>query len=141
TTHEHSTTLVALQRLGNRAPFFCVHGLGGEVLFLGKLARLLGPDQPFYACRMRGLNRDEEPFLTIEEMAAHHLSELIRVQPEGPYYLGGYSLGGMVAFEMAQQLRRCGRDVALLAIIDQRNFHPLSYRWTPQAIGQGFQWL
>jgi thioesterase domain-containing protein len=96
---------------------------------------VLPADQGVHAFRMRGLYDDEQPLLSIEQMAAHYVAEMIRVQPEGPYYLGGYSLGGTVAFEMAQQLTRANRQVALLAVLDQRNLYPdaSQFRW-PQAL-------
>jgi thioesterase domain-containing protein len=73
---------------------------------------------------MKGSDSNEEPLTQIEEMAAQYVSDLIRFQPEGPYYIGGYSLGGTVAYEMARQLSERGLEVALLAVIDQRNFCP-----------------
>ena len=80
------------------------------------LAQELGPDQPFYGLQAVGLY--QAPHRSIEEMASHYLEALQTVQPEPPYLLGGWSLGGLIAFEMAQQLRRSGREVALLALID-----------------------
>jgi thioesterase domain-containing protein len=73
-----------------------------------------------YGLRARGLDGVQEPLATIEEMAAHYLGEVRTLQPEGPYYLGGYSAGGTVAFEMARQLAASGQEVALLAMIDSR---------------------
>jgi thioesterase domain-containing protein/acyl carrier protein len=111
--------LVELQPRGSQPPFFCVHGVGGEVLAFADLAQQMAPDQPFYAFQTRRVNGVQEPFRHVEPAAAHYLEELRAVQPEGPYYLGGFSFGGCVAFEMAQQLRAQGQQVALLAIIDQ----------------------
>jgi amino acid adenylation domain-containing protein len=115
--------LVPLQPSGTRPAFFCVHGVGGEVLCLEKLAQCMGSDQPFYAFQSKGLSSGEEPLERIEDMAAHYLADLLRFQPEGPYFIGGYSLGGAVAYEMAQQLTRAGHEVCMLAIIDHRNIH------------------
>lgn len=103
---------------GARPPFFCVHPAGGDVLCFFPLARHLGPDQPFYGLQARGLEDEHDPFPTIEEMAAAYIEELRRVQPAGPYRLGGWSFGGLAAFEMARQLRAAGQEVALLAVID-----------------------
>jgi pyochelin synthetase len=110
--------LVAVQPRGDRPPFFCVHPIGGNVVCYAELARWLGPDQPFHALRARGLYREQEPFARIEPMAERYIQEIRAVQPEGPYHLGGWSMGGLVAFEMAQQLHREGQLVALLALFD-----------------------
>jgi thioesterase domain-containing protein/acyl carrier protein len=110
--------LVALQPRGSGPPFFCVHGAGGCVLGLADLARLFAPHQPFYGIRAAGRAGYEQPIHHVEDMASHYLEVVRSVQPAGPYYLGGYSFGGSVAFEMAQQLREGGERVALLAILD-----------------------
>ncbi|MCE7984892.1 MAG: amino acid adenylation domain-containing protein [Caldilinea sp. CFX5] len=110
--------LAPIQTTGAKPPFFCVPGAGGYVIYLYQLARCLGADQPFYGLQAAGLDGDEAPHSTIEAMAAYYIDALRTVQPEGPYYLGGHSLGGWVAFEMAQQLQQQGQTVALVAIID-----------------------
>ncbi len=112
------SSLVPIQPAGSRPPFFSVHPAGGDVLCFAALARRLGPDQPFYGFQSRGLTAGATVDLRIEEMAAHYIEEMRRVQPHGPYRLGGWSLGGVVAFEMAVQLRDLGEEVALLAILD-----------------------
>jgi amino acid adenylation domain-containing protein len=109
-----ASRLIPLQSKGARPPFFWVHPAGGDVLCYAPLARHLGGDQPFYGIQADG----ENPPSRIEEMAERYVQEVRRVQPEGPYFLGGWSLGGAVAFEMAQQLRAAGATVALLAVID-----------------------
>jgi thioesterase domain-containing protein/acyl carrier protein len=127
------SALVPLQPTGSNSPFFCVHGVGGEVLSLAELARHFPPNQPFYGVQAPGLRNYKQPFSRIEDMAAHYLEEIGRVQPQGPYYLGGFSFGGSVALEMAQQLRLQGERVALLAILDHTP-PPLRYQrftWTP----------
>jgi amino acid adenylation domain-containing protein len=111
--------LVAL-RPGTERPFFCVHAAGGNVFSYVELARQLGTLQPSYGLQAAGLDGKREPITTIEEMAAVYVKEMREVQPEGPYLLGGWSFGGVVAFEMAQQLQQQGREVALLALIDSR---------------------
>jgi amino acid adenylation domain-containing protein len=113
-----SSLVVPIQPSGVRPPFFAVHPAGGDVLCFAGLARLLGPDQPFYGLQSRGLAGDGEPVERIEEMAALYLEQIRAVQPEGPYRLGGWSLGGVIAFEMARQLRERGEEVALLAVLD-----------------------
>jgi amino acid adenylation domain-containing protein len=103
---------------GGRRAFFCIHPAGGDALCFFPLARHVGADQPFYGLQARGLEDAAEPFATIEEMAAHYLQEIRRVQPRGPYRLGGWSFGGLAAFELAQQLRAAGEEVELLAVLD-----------------------
>jgi thioesterase domain-containing protein len=89
------------------------------VLWFRDLARCFAPDHPFYGLQARGLDGIQEPFSRIEAMAAYYIDEIRRLQPRGPYFLGGASFGGAVALEMAQQLRQQGEEVALLAIFDQ----------------------
>jgi aspartate racemase len=111
------SSLVMVQG-GSRQPFFCVHAAGGNVLEYRDLARLLGPDQPFYGFQAKGLDGKQEPHTTIREMAAHYVKEMREVQPEGPYLVGGRSSGGTIAFEMACQLAAEGQKVELLALLD-----------------------
>jgi len=119
--------LVAIQTAGSQPPFFCVHPVGGNVLCYFELARHLGKEQPFYGLQSAGLNGEQEPKTSIEDMAAHYIEALQAIQPSGPYYLGGWSLGGIVAFEMAQQLRDRGEEVALLTLID--SYAPTVIDW------------
>lgn len=113
-----SSPLVPIQPRGARRPFFCIHGLGGEVLIYYDLARCLGADQPVYGIQAPLLNELGDRCSPLEELAAEYLRALREVQPQGPYSFGGYSYGSIVAFEMAQQLRRSGETVGLLALLD-----------------------
>jgi amino acid adenylation domain-containing protein len=97
--------------------FFCVHAIGGSVICYRELALCLGDQQPFYGLESMGLSGRESHY-TIEEMAVFYIRALKSVQPHGPYYLGGWSFGGMIAFEMACQLKRQGNQMALLALLD-----------------------
>jgi thioesterase domain-containing protein/acyl carrier protein len=116
------SSLVAIQPNGSRPAFFCVHGAGGNVVFYLDLARHLGPDQPFYGLQSPGLD-GKHAFLTrIEEMAACYVKAVRIRQPKGPYFLGGYCMGGTIALEMAQQLRDEGQEVALLGLMDTLNW-------------------
>ncbi|MEM7352138.1 MAG: amino acid adenylation domain-containing protein, partial [Acidobacteriota bacterium] len=108
--------LVPIQRGGAARPFFCVHPVGGNVMCYAALARHLGPEQPFYGLQTPALNGSETH--RIEEMAASYLVAVRTIQPEGPYALGGWSMGGWVAFEMARQLEAEGQAVDTLALID-----------------------
>jgi pimeloyl-ACP methyl ester carboxylesterase len=109
-------TVVPIQESGTKPPFFCVHGGAGSTLFLHQLANELGPSQPFYGIEPDGL--DGKPFRckTVEDMAAYYLAEIRKVQPKGPYYIGGYCFGGLVAFEMARILQQQGEPAALVAL-------------------------
>lgn len=108
--------LVAMKRGGQRRPFFCVHAIFGSVFPYHNLALRMDREQPFYGLQARGLDGREAPSDKIEAMAAEYVAAVRTVQPHGPYHLGGYSFGGLVAFEMAQQLVRCGEAVGLLAV-------------------------
>jgi amino acid adenylation domain-containing protein len=113
------SSLVRLQAgAAGRRPLFMVHQVGGHVFTFRALARSLGADRPFYGLRSRGLEEGEEPLGCLEQMASHYLDLIREVQPSGPYLIGGASMGGMVAFEMAQRLRAAGEEVALLALLD-----------------------
>jgi len=128
--------LVGLQPLGVRPPFFCVHGAGGTVLGLTDLARYFASHQPFYGIHAAGPEGYEQRFTSVEDMATHYVRAVRTIQSEGPYYLGGYSFGGSVALEMAQQLQAQGERVDLLAILDHTP-PPARYRWfscTPTAM-------
>jgi len=118
TAGENTSTIVRLQPRGSRPPFFCVHPAGPYVFCYTNLARYLGKDQPFYGLQSPDLIKSGASFDTLESLAAHYITELRAVQPTPPYFIGGWSLGGVIAFEMAQQLQRQGYEVALLAIID-----------------------
>jgi len=109
--------VVALQPLGHRPPFFCVHGIGGDVVHLHRLAVHMGTARPFF-----GVRQVQEARLadSISQIAACHVVAMLAHQPVGPFYLGGYSFGAIVAYEMAYQLVEQGHEIGLLAILDQR---------------------
>ena len=109
-------TLAEIQPKGSAAPFFCVHGGAGTTLFLHRLARVMGNDQPLYGFEPEGLDGGRFQRLSVQAMAAHYIAEIRRVQPTGPYYIGGYCFGGLVAHEMAQQLRAQGERTPLVAL-------------------------
>lgn len=112
------SSLVAIQTGGDKPPLFCPQGAGGNVIVYRDLAHYLGSDQPVYGLQARGLDGKEDPYTWIEEMAADYIKQIRTVQPEGPYFLAGFSSGGRVAFEMAQQLHAQGQQVALVAMFD-----------------------
>ncbi|WP_438043180.1 amino acid adenylation domain-containing protein [Sorangium sp. So ce128] len=113
-----SSPLVTITPGAERRPFFCVHPVGGNVLCYRELARQLGAEQPFYGLQSPGLDGAQAPPASVEEMAALYVSAVRSVQPSGPYLLGGWSMGGVVAFEMARQLERSEQRVEVLALID-----------------------
>ena len=112
------SSLVAIQPSGLKPPFFCVHEADGHVLCYRELANYLGPEQPFYGLIPQHLDGKRDFHSWIEDVAAHYVKEIRTLQPEGPYFLGGLCNGGIIAFEMAQQLHRQGQKVALLALFD-----------------------
>lgn len=110
--------VVPLKPTGTLPPFFSIHARGGAVLNYRTLATFVDPDQPLYGIQCRGLDGRTEPFRSIEEMADQYLGEIRRIQPQGPYFLGGGSLGGVVALEIGERLRREGEVVGLIAMFD-----------------------
>jgi amino acid adenylation domain-containing protein len=110
---EEPRHLVAIQPRGSRTPFFCVHPGHGSVYNYLRLSRYLGFDQPFYGLQALDLDHDGDAYVSVEELATRYLAELTEKQPQGPYLLGGWSFGGLVAFEMAQRLIRRGEEVHL----------------------------
>lgn len=106
-----SKTIVPLKVTGNRAPFFCIHGRANEIV------KYIHEDQPFYWLHHSAGSVKAE-YMSVEDIASKHIDEIKTVQPVGPYYLGGFSFGGLVAFEVAQQLTTRGEEVAFLALFD-----------------------
>ncbi|MBX3361748.1 MAG: amino acid adenylation domain-containing protein [Phycisphaeraceae bacterium] len=124
---DHRSPLVPVRATGSRTPFFCVHGMDGDVLFLQRLLSVTSPDQPIYGLQARGMDGVEQPQTSVEEMAATYEKAIRQVQPEGPYVIGGYSLGGMIALEIAHRLAQRGETVERLVILDTR---------VPRVVGQ-----
>lgn len=112
------SSLVPVQPLGAKPPFFLVHGMGGHVLRFRDLVRHFAPHQPVFALQAQGLNGEAPCLNRVEEMADRYVEEIRSVQREGPYSLGGYSFGGFVALEIAQRLAEMGEEVEYLALID-----------------------
>ncbi|MTJ12825.1 AMP-binding protein [Anabaena sp. UHCC 0187] len=112
------SSLVEIQPQGAKPPLFMIHPLGGEVLCYRNLAIHLGLEQPMYGLQPQKPDEKHPPFVRFEDIASQYLQEIQTIQPQGPYFLGGYSLGGIIAYEIAQQLRSQGQEVALLAMLD-----------------------
>jgi len=111
-------SLVPIRSRGTKQPFFCVHGGAGTVHLFESVSRHLSDDQPVYAFQPQGLYGGRAPHHTVEQMAAHYIQEMRTVQETGPYSIGGYCFGAIVAYEMARQLTRQGCVVSLLAFIN-----------------------
>jgi amino acid adenylation domain-containing protein len=110
--------LVPIRPTGAGTPFFCVAGGGGSVLYLYQLAHRMDQERPFYGLQGIGLDGECEPLDRVEAIAARYVEALQSVQPDGPYLLGGHCFGGLVAFEVAQQLQKQGETVGLVALLD-----------------------
>lgn len=114
----HDKTIVPVQAKGPLPPLYLVPGIGGMVLGLSYLAQRLGTNQPLSGLQARGVKNAETPCESIEDMARFYIDAIRAAQPTGPYFIGGYSFGGVVAFEMARQLQASGQQVGILAIFD-----------------------
>jgi thioesterase domain-containing protein len=112
------STLVTLRKGGSREPFFCVHPMFGVGIAYQSLAKHLGDDYPIHSFDAPGATSDEPPCDDIHELARRHVASMREAQPKGPYRLGGFSFGVIVAFEMAQQLVRAGEEVRSLVLVD-----------------------
>ena len=144
-----ATSVVEIRGQGTRPRLYLVHGVGGGMFWgYSNLARHLGPDQPLYAFKSRGLDGLPE-WPTIEEMAASYIGDLRATQPRGPYLLGGYCFGGIVAYEMARQLSEQGEKIELLALINgsppntgyERDFSLWNPLWQARFLGNFAYWL
>lgn len=112
------TSLVAIRPEGTATPFYIVHGAGGNVLFLWSAVRSLPPGQPVYGFQAVGLEGNSLPDGSIEAMADRYTAELLTAQPQGPFLLGGYSGGGLIALEMANRLQAAGHQVTCVVLFD-----------------------
>ncbi|MDB5136023.1 MAG: amino acid adenylation protein [Mucilaginibacter sp.] len=140
-------SLVAIKASGNNMPFYIVHGAGLNVLNFNSLALHLHPEQPVYGLQAKGLDGEEDPMDSITDIAKFYVSELLEHNPSGPYAIGGYSIGGFIAVEMARQLEKMGKKVKMLAIFDTdadnaaatKKWHEILYkkikRYMPKFLG------
>jgi len=115
-TQERFDSLAVINKGGANAPLFCVHPVGGNVLCYAKLAAALDPQQPVYGLQSNGFGDINAAHATIEDMAAHYVERILSVAPSGPVQLMGWSMGGMIAYEIAAQLAAAGRRTSLLTI-------------------------
>lgn len=119
-TQDKSVIVVPLRKEGSKTPLFCIHGIGGASLYYKAMLPYLPADQPVYGIQSRGFDGIEAPLRKVEEMAELYLREIRKVYPEGPISLVGHSFGGLVAYEMAQQLQQRGEVPGLLVIVDTK---------------------
>ncbi|WP_411845596.1 amino acid adenylation domain-containing protein [Roseibacillus persicicus] len=113
--------LTAIRKTGSKTPIFCIHGGDGGTLIYRSLAERVDPDRPFYTLEAPALSGESDIATTIEETAATYLEQIQTVQAEGPYLLGGYCFGGIVVYEIAQQLKAQGQEIELLCLFDTDN--------------------
>lgn len=111
-------SLVPIKPNGSKKPVYLIHGGGLNILVFKSMSDYMDPDQPVYALQALGLNGKTALYQTIEEIAAKYNSEIMQVDPVGPYLLAGYSLGGKIAYEMARQMIASGKEVRMLGIFD-----------------------
>jgi phthiocerol/phenolphthiocerol synthesis type-I polyketide synthase E len=119
--------LIQIQPGDSRAPIFFIHAEGGNVVGYRDLAKHMGKDQPFYGLQSQGLNGEPIVEVNFEKLAQEYIKEIRTLQPHGPYLLGGWCLGGSIAYEMAQQLQAAGEEVDLLVMIQTRHPHYRKY--------------
>jgi amino acid adenylation domain-containing protein len=112
------STLVPLHEGGSYPPLFMIAGVGGHVFTFHKFARLLGAEQPVYGVKAIGVDGVQTPPDRIEDIAAHYVKEILALRPRGPYVLSGYSIGAVVAYELALQLKAHGQQTEALIVFD-----------------------
>jgi thioesterase domain-containing protein/acyl carrier protein len=110
--------VIRIHAEGNRPPLFIAHGLGGSLLIFRALAERLGPDQPVYGLQIAPGMMEHKDELSIPELASIYVDKIKSVCPSGPYHIGGHSMGGLIAYEIANQLSQMGEEVGLLALFD-----------------------
>ncbi len=118
-------SLVAIQPAGKETPVFAIPGVGGNVLMFARLSKRLCAERPFYGLQARGLDNAQRPFTSVRGAARHYVQEIRSIRTHGPYIIAGACTGGVVAYEMAQQLRRAGEKVTLMLL---ESWHPSSAR-------------
>jgi amino acid adenylation domain-containing protein len=132
---DHSwDSFVSIKSTGNKTPIYLIHGVGLNVLIFSPLAKYLNPEQPIYGIQAKGLNGIDKMFGTMEEIAAHYIKEIMARNPDGPYAIGGYSFGGLIAFEMSKQWKAMGKDVILTCMFDSCAYESFSLQPLPKRV-------
>jgi thioesterase domain-containing protein/acyl carrier protein len=124
--------IVPMRTRGSLPPLFLVHGVGGDVLGFSNLVKRLPSDQPVYGIQAQALQTEGPTFIQLQQMAAYYVQQVRRAQPSGPYSFLGLSFGGLVAYEMAQQLHAQGQEVRMLGMLD--TWQPSYHRRTPKRV-------
>ena len=135
-TVEHLwNVMVPIRTKGSLAPIFLIHGAGLNVLMFQSLARYLNPDRPIYALQARKIDPGQSQQCTIPSIAADYLQEIKKIQPNGPYHLLGYSIGGFIVFEMTKQLEANQEKVAFAGLVDSAAaFAQASKGWSQRMV-------
>jgi thioesterase domain-containing protein/acyl carrier protein len=110
--------VIPIQTANDRRPLLCFHPIGGGILCYRELAKQLGPEHSVYGIKAVGLHGEQEPLGSIARMAEHHLGRLLEIQNQEPFFLVGWSAGGLIAFEVAHQLKLLGHEIGMIAFID-----------------------
>ncbi len=116
--------IVLLKEGGGKSPLFVIHGVDGELKHLGRMVRHLDASRPVYGILSQALVGDRVALTSVETLAAYYLRKVREVQPHGPYYLLGFSFGGMIAFEMAKGAYSLGEPVGMLGMLDTWRMAP-----------------
>ena len=114
----YSDCIVPLKSTGSKVPLFMVHGGGLDVLYFANMSKHLDEEQPFYGIQGVGSKGFDEWYESIEDMAANYIQAILKINPNGPYALAGYCVGGIVAFEMTRQLQEQGKEVSVTVLLD-----------------------
>lgn len=117
-TENNWKSLIPIKKDGTMPPLYIVHGQGMNIIGFRTLAPELGDDQPIYGLQAKGLNPNDEPLDDVEMIAAEYIKEMLQSNPHGPYALMGYSSGGLIALEMSVQLKKIGKEISFLALLD-----------------------
>lgn len=132
-------SLVTIKAAGNRSPLFCIHAVDGDVLSYRKLATYLGNDQPVYGFWFNKFVAGIRHPVEISDLASCYIGEMRALQPIGPYFIAGHSMGGLIAYEMARQLRLQNQRVALLAMFDTWLIHKRDRKKLTEKVNKSWQ--
>ncbi|NDC43091.1 MAG: hypothetical protein EBZ77_16335 [Chitinophagia bacterium] len=143
TTAEKWAALVPIKKGDGKMPLFLIHGAGLNILLFKDISDHFDSGQPLYGIQALGLATDATVPETMEQIAATYIDEILKVQPEGPYALAGYSMGGFLAFEMARQLQQMGKSLKMVGLIDtyagNNDFSGTAVERTARKIARQFQ--
>ncbi|MGC2781044.1 MAG: amino acid adenylation domain-containing protein, partial [Bradyrhizobium sp.] len=114
---DHSC-IIPIQLVEQGTPIICIHPIGGGILCYRDLAKSLGPDYSVYGIKALGLHGEQDPLVSIDQMADHHVARIFEIQQNGPFNLVGWSAGGLIAFAIAKKLKERGHSIGVLALID-----------------------